>query len=313
VSELGEFLVDAGSMSLVEYAGDAVDVVVPAGVRSVGDRAFAGAPLSSVVLPDGLVSVGASAFSDCSGLTSVSLPDGLLEVGDYAFDFCDGLHSLRLPASVRSLGVCSLPRGLGLLEAASLFARGDSAWRLMVADALDVYAGVFLDRVSRELDRFVEDVCLEHCGDPERAKGEALSLELCFRGPAVLPVDPSVEMVSAVDWLVGSCLSPLSGVSGACVFGVDRSSAPVVRLGHIELGGCVFDASLGASGSGLVLDRVALSALAWAVVHRERGSGDVGVVAPRDCMDEALPVFEEAFGRLSDAQERLLFSRLACR
>ena len=48
-------------------------------------------PLISVALPQGLVSIGDSAFSRCTSLCSVALPDSVLEIDTYAFNGCNQL------------------------------------------------------------------------------------------------------------------------------------------------------------------------------------------------------------------------------
>ncbi len=77
----------------------------PEGLTSIGQSAFDGCSgLTSVTLPEGLTSIGDEAFYDCSGLTSVTLPEGLTSIGDEAFAYCDGLTSVTLPQGLTSIG-----------------------------------------------------------------------------------------------------------------------------------------------------------------------------------------------------------------
>lgn len=74
VSEESDFVIDENGV-LVKYQGAAEDVVVPEGVVSIGNSAFAGCgSLKSVELPAGLKSIESSAFERCS-LSSIKLPD----------------------------------------------------------------------------------------------------------------------------------------------------------------------------------------------------------------------------------------------
>ena len=56
-----------------------------------------------VILQPGVTSIGSFAFADCFGLSIVSLPEGLLSIGNSAFYFCN-LRNFVLPISLTSIG-----------------------------------------------------------------------------------------------------------------------------------------------------------------------------------------------------------------
>jgi len=56
--------------------------------------------LTSVTIPNGVVSIGEEAFYDCNALTSVIIPNSIATIGKYAFEFCNALKSIILPSSV---------------------------------------------------------------------------------------------------------------------------------------------------------------------------------------------------------------------
>lgn len=58
----------------------------------------------TVVLPDGLISIGDYAFYYCETLISINLPDGLSNIGTRAFEGCKQLASIIFPDSLRSIG-----------------------------------------------------------------------------------------------------------------------------------------------------------------------------------------------------------------
>lgn len=58
----------------------------------------------SVVIDEGVTSIGALAFSNCQSLTSVQLPSTLKTIGDDAFNFCIALPEIEIPDSVTSIG-----------------------------------------------------------------------------------------------------------------------------------------------------------------------------------------------------------------
>ena len=79
-------------------------VVIENGVTSIGEFAFHGCTgLTSVTIPDSVTSIGDSAFSDCTGLTSVTIPDSVTSIGWAAFEDCAGLTSITIPDSVTSI------------------------------------------------------------------------------------------------------------------------------------------------------------------------------------------------------------------
>lgn len=80
------------------------DITIPNGVTSIGHSAFQGCSgLTSVTIPDGVISIGYSAFSGCSGLTSVTIPDSVTSVGAYAFENCTSLISVTIPTGVKTI------------------------------------------------------------------------------------------------------------------------------------------------------------------------------------------------------------------
>lgn len=72
--------------TLVRYLGDDNFIVVPEGVTSIGENAFAGCDLSWVMLPDTLMHIGERAFYD-SGLADIAIPDSVVSISKKAFGY----------------------------------------------------------------------------------------------------------------------------------------------------------------------------------------------------------------------------------
>ena len=80
-------------------------VVIEDGVTSIGASAFENCSnLTSITIPDGVTSIGNFAFCICTGLTSITIPDGVTSIGNSAFSFCRSLTSITIPDSVTSIG-----------------------------------------------------------------------------------------------------------------------------------------------------------------------------------------------------------------
>ncbi len=103
-------------------------VVLAEGITSIGNRAFTGCiNLTSASLPTTLKTVGEMAFNGCEALEELTLPNGLTTVGWNAFTGCTHLKEMIFPDSVKTIGPgalaeCNalanvkLPEGLTCLE-----------------------------------------------------------------------------------------------------------------------------------------------------------------------------------------------------
>ncbi len=84
----GNFLLTSDGKTLVSAFGDNVNAVVPSGVATLQDGAFAGdAKLQSVVLPSGVTTIGEAAFSNATVFASITIPASVTTIGANAF--CD--------------------------------------------------------------------------------------------------------------------------------------------------------------------------------------------------------------------------------
>ena len=70
-------------------------VMIPGSVTSIGIAAFGYCiNLKSVTIGNSVTSIGAQAFEACSSLTSVTIPDSVVSIGDCAFSDCNSLTSV---------------------------------------------------------------------------------------------------------------------------------------------------------------------------------------------------------------------------
>ena len=97
---------DDKTVAVERYCGDSVgNVVIPQTVRFddeyavkeiKGSAFYCCSGLSSIIIPDGVTSIGYSAFMFCSGLTSIHIPESVTSIESDAFSCCDGLTSIMV-------------------------------------------------------------------------------------------------------------------------------------------------------------------------------------------------------------------------
>lgn len=85
-----KYTVEDGKATVTGYSGNETSIVVPKTidgytVTAIGERAFENSDFKSVVISDGIKSVGWFAFADCMELESVIVPSSVCEIGYGAF------------------------------------------------------------------------------------------------------------------------------------------------------------------------------------------------------------------------------------
>ena len=96
-------ILDEGIVSIGDYSylNAANTVTFPSTLRSIGQYAFSGAPLSALALNSGLQSIGSNAFGNCTNLTGLTVPDSVETIAEGAFAGCTALRSLTLPIGLK--------------------------------------------------------------------------------------------------------------------------------------------------------------------------------------------------------------------
>lgn len=81
-------------------------IIVSDGITTIGSRAFHRCNnLESATLPEGLTEIKEYAFYECGKLVSVTIPDGVTGIGEWAFYNCSALPSIDIPNTVTSIGI----------------------------------------------------------------------------------------------------------------------------------------------------------------------------------------------------------------
>lgn len=95
----------------VVYHGAVRSIVVEEGISSIGDYAFAGfESLTNVILPQSLTRIGEKSFANCVGMYTVYIPAGVTLIEEAAFRGCDSLAEFNVDG--RNLSYCSIDGAL---------------------------------------------------------------------------------------------------------------------------------------------------------------------------------------------------------
>lgn len=96
-------LYNKNKTELVQYpiGNERTNFIIPDGVTTIGKSAFFGCNnLTSLTIPDSVIAIGDSAFYNCDSITSLTIPDSVTTIGDKVFAYCNGITSVTIPDSV---------------------------------------------------------------------------------------------------------------------------------------------------------------------------------------------------------------------
>ena len=114
ISAQFQYTVDDTGTTITGYTGQGGTVEIPSilggkPVVAIGNNAFQmpnleiRTDITAVILPEGLQSIGRSAFWGCAGITSIEIPDSVTEIGWAAFETCENLTSVTLPKNLTQI------------------------------------------------------------------------------------------------------------------------------------------------------------------------------------------------------------------
>ena len=200
-SALGSITVDPGNPAyksvdgaLFSHDGDALNTLIsfpmgkggsysiPAGVKTIGASAFSGCSgLTSLIIPESVTEIGDNAFSNCSGLTSLIIPESVTEIGEFAFSGCSNLTSLTIPDSVTNIGIyfvteCSRLKSLTFLRenppALSVFSFDEfpSGCKIFIRNRSYLYQwpGILNNNNSTVISRITTDLGITFSSEPAK-------------------------------------------------------------------------------------------------------------------------------------------------
>jgi serine/threonine protein kinase len=106
------FLFDRNKDNIISYIGQRekkhsgieLNVIIPKGVKHIGVSAFRERHITSIELPDSLISIESYAFCGCEMLQTVVFPNNLKSIGDGAFSGCSFLKNIEMPIGMEWIG-----------------------------------------------------------------------------------------------------------------------------------------------------------------------------------------------------------------
>ncbi|WP_418755896.1 leucine-rich repeat protein [Eubacterium ventriosum] len=81
-------------------------IIIEDGVTSIGKNMFYCCNgLKYVIIPESMVSINDYAFYGCDKLTSITIPDSLTSIGNYAFSGCERLENIMIGSGLKDIGI----------------------------------------------------------------------------------------------------------------------------------------------------------------------------------------------------------------
>ena len=80
------------------------EITLPPNLRKLGNDTFYGSGIRKITFNDKLEEIGKSCFQECMNLSSVSLPETVVTIKEQAFAICQNIKEFRMPSKVKEIG-----------------------------------------------------------------------------------------------------------------------------------------------------------------------------------------------------------------
>ena len=155
--------IEAGAFSKVEIESGITplsSIVLPKGITTIGDDAFSyNTSLTSIKIPNTVTTIGKRAFRGCTNLTSIEIPDSVTYIGEHCFYDCNKLQKIKLSKKIQTINPyllygCSslteikIPEGVKSIGYAA-FRSCDKLTTITLPASLTSLSGAALNGLSR--------------------------------------------------------------------------------------------------------------------------------------------------------------------
>ena len=155
--------IEAGAFSKVEIESGITplsSIVLPKGITTIGDDAFSyNTSLTSIKIPNTVTTIGKRAFYGCTNLTSIEIPDSVTYIGEYCFWNCNRLQKIKLSKKIQTINQgllqgCSslteieIPEGVESIGYAA-FRSCDKLTTITLPASLTSLSGAAIGRLNR--------------------------------------------------------------------------------------------------------------------------------------------------------------------
>lgn len=84
-----------------------LEVILPKALTRIGDNAFSGSSICSIVIPENVSSLGGQCFSECGNLDDVQILGPVENIPSYCFNNCVALKEVNFPSTLKSINYCA--------------------------------------------------------------------------------------------------------------------------------------------------------------------------------------------------------------
>lgn len=160
-------------------------IVIPDGVREIGERAFANSKVESITFPDSLREIGYEAFVHCTKLNQIDFGRGIKEIGKTAFEWCSVLTVLKLPPQIKKICEYAFKNCINLKK-------------VILNDGLKMISYGAFDTHSANMESVKLPKSLKHLGSDNFDTAKSIILEVQFSDdPKVLDSRMTIKKLSA--------------------------------------------------------------------------------------------------------------------